>query len=191
MSLTEEAVSSLRAHIEPRPGGTMTKTGLQKLSDGTIMTRHSTEDGTRTPEQTVQAIEDDAQRFAELEVMREQLEEEEPQPKRRTRKKAAQAPEPPPAPKAPPLRQITISIPGFGGIPSQYAHVYLGDGIAVLGLAPMSFTPQAPDPKTGQPSNQLELSVNPGTKYVYLGNSFVDRFNIKNLLLVEVPEGEE
>ena len=63
------------------------------------------------------------------------------------------------------------------------------EGIAILGLSSMSFQPQGPDPQTGAPSSTLELSANPGVKYVYLGNSFVDGHNIKNLLLVEVPEG--
>ena len=179
MALTQEAVSSLRAKIEPRPSCTMTETGLQKTPDGTLIARHSTEDGSRTPEQTIQAIEEDEARMEELMALREQQQEE--QPKKRTRKKAAAAPAPvqPPQPK---LRQITITIPGFGGIPSQYTHVYIGEGIAILGLSSMSFQPQGPDPQTGAPSSTLELSVNPGVKYVY---------NTKNLLLVEVPEGEQ
>ena len=109
-------------------------------------------------------------------------------PKKRGRRKATQEEAPAEQPK---MRQITVSIPGFGGIPSQYTHVYLGEGIAVLGLGQMSFTPQGPDPKTGQPSALIELSVNPGVKYAYLGNTFVDSNNTRNLLLVEVPEGEE
>ena len=189
MSLTPEAVSSLRAKIEPRPHCTMTETGLQKAPDGSLIARHSTEDGSRTPEQTIQAIEEDEARMEELMALREQQQQEE-QPKKRTRKKAATATAPvqPPQPK---LRQITITIPGFGGIPSQYTHVYIGEGIAILGLSSMSFQPQGPDPQTGAPSSTLELSANPGVKYVYLGNSFVDGHNTKNLLLVEVPEGEQ
>ena len=189
MALTQEAVSSLRAKIEPRPHCTMTETGLQKAPDGSLIARHSTEDGSRTPEQTMQAIEEDEARMEELMALREQQQQEE-QPKKRTRKKAASAPAPvqPPQPK---LRQITITIPGFGGIPSQYTHVYIGEGIAILGLSSMSFQPQGPDPQTGAPSSTLELSANPGVKYVYLGNSFVDGHNTKNLLLVEVPEGEQ
>ena len=188
MALTQEAVSSLRAKIEPRPHCTMTETGLQKAPDGSLIARHSTEDGSRTPEQTMQAIEEDEARMEELMALREQQQEE--QPKKRTRKKAAAASAPvqPPQPK---LRQITITIPGFGGIPSQYTHVYIGEGIAILGLSSMSFQPQGPDPQTGAPSSTLELSANPGVKYVYLGNSFVDGHNVKNLLLVEVPEGEQ
>ena len=190
MALTQEAVSSLRAKIEPRPHCTMTETGLQKAPDGSLIARHSTEDGSRTPEQTMQAIEEDEARMEELMALREQQQQEEQQPKKRTRKKVAAAPAPvqPPQPK---LRQITITIPGFGGIPSQYTHVYIGEGIAILGLSSMSFQPQGPDPQTGAPSSTLELSANPGVKYVYLGNSFVDGHNTKNLLLVEVPEGEQ
>jgi hypothetical protein len=186
MSLTEEAKSSLNAKIEPRPAGVMTETGLQKLADGTLIARHATEDGSRTPEQMFQALDNDSQRMAELEALREQAEDE--KPKRKSRRKAAESPIAVPPP--PQLRQITITIPGFGGIPSQYTHVYIGNGIAVLGLSTMSFTPQGPD-KNGQPSTMLELSSNPGVKYVYLGNTFVDKFNIKNLLLVEVPEGDK
>lgn len=187
MSLTPEAVRSLRAKIEPRPACTMTETGLQKTPDGSLIARHSTEDGSRTPEQTLQAIEDDEARMEELMALRGQQEQEEQPPKKRTRKKAAAASV---AVQPSKLRQITITIPGFGGIPSQYTHVYIGDGIAILGLSSMSFQPQGPDPQTGSPSSTLELSANPGVKYVYLGNSFVDSHNIKNLLLVEVPEGE-
>ena len=190
MALTQEAVSSLRAKIEPRPSCTTTETGLQKTPDGTLIARHSTEDGSRTPEQTMQAIEDNEARMEELVALREQQQEqEEQQPKKRPRKKAAAAP--PPAQPQLKLRQITITIPGFGGIPSQYTHVYIGEGIAILGLSSMSFQPQGPDPQTGAPSSTLELSANPGVKYVYLGNSFVDGHNTKNLLLVEVPEGEQ
>lgn len=186
MALTQEAVSSLRAKIEPRPHCTMTETGLQKAPDGSLIARHSTEDGSRTPEQTIQAIEDDEARMEELQALRDQAD----QPKKRSRKRASTAAVPVQAAQ-PKLRQITITIPGFGGIPSQYTHVYVGEGIAILGLNPMSFQPQGPDPKTGAPSSVLEISVNPGVKYVYLGNTFVDNNNIKNLLLVEVPEGEE
>lgn len=185
MSLTEEAVSALKAKVEPRPSGTITKTGLLKLSNGTLVTKPSTELGFHDEPALDEQIDDSEQLLGELQAMRAQQE----QPKKRGRKKTAPAEQP--VVEAPRLRQITINIPGFGGIPSQYAHVYLGDGVAVLGLSSMSFTPQGPDPKTGQPSNILELSVNPGVKYVYLGNSFIDSRNIKNLLLVEVPEGEE
>ena len=185
MSLTEEAVSSLKAKVEPRPSGTLTKTGLLKLANGTLVTKPSTELGFHDDE-VADKIDDSTDMLEELQAMRDAQEE---QPKKRGRKKATPATQP--TAETPKLRQITINIPGFGGIPSQYTHVYLGDGIAVLGLSPMSFTPQGPDAKTGQPSNVLELSVNPGVKYVYLGNSFIDSKNIKNLLLVEVPEGEE
>jgi hypothetical protein len=189
MSLTEEAVSALKAKVEPRPSGTLTKTGLLKLSNGTLVTRPSTELGYHSEDVEDQVIDDSAQQLAELEAMRAQMAQEAEQPKKRGRKKAQPMPDAPP--ETPRLRQITINIPGFGGIPSQYTHVYLGEGVAVLGLSSMSFTPQGPDPKTGQPSSILELSVNPGVKYVYLGNTFIDRFNIKNLLLVEMPEGDE
>lgn len=183
MSLTEEAVSALKAKVEPRPSGTLTKTGLLKLSNGTLVTKPSTELGFHSETEADEKIDDSEQMLAELQAMREQEE-----PKKRGRRKTTPAPQP--VVETPKLRQITINIPGFGGIPSQYTHVYLGDGIAVLGLSAMSFTPQGPDAKTGQPSNVLELSVNPGVKYVYLGNSFLDSKNIKNILLVEVPEGE-
>ena len=185
MSLTDAAVTGLNAKVEPRPGGTITKTGLLKLSNGVLVTKPSTElGGFRTESDEDQLISANEQQFAELQAMREQM----PAPKKRGRKKASADTETAEQTK---MRQITVNIPGFGGIPSQYAHVYLGNGIAVLGLGPMSFTPQGPDPKTGQPSALVELSVNPGVKYAYLGNMFTDSSNIRNLLLVEVPEGEE
>ena len=186
MSLTEAAVTALNAKVEPRPGGTLTKTGLLKLANGVLVTKPSTElGGFRTESDEDQLLSANETQMAELEALREQ---EAAQPKKRGRKKAAADPEQPVQPK---MRQITINIPGFGGIPSQYTHVYLGEGIAVLGLGPMSFTPQGPDPKTGQPSTLIELSANPGVKYAFLGNTYMDSNNIKNLLLVEVPEGAE
>ena len=74
MSLTQEAINSLNAKIEPRDPGTVTETGLHKLANGVLIARHSTKEGYRDSEDTAAAIEADAASLAELEALREQQE---------------------------------------------------------------------------------------------------------------------
>lgn len=191
MSLTDESVNALRAKVEERKPGVMTQTGLLKTSDGSLYARPSTKYGFRTEEETAQAMEQDADMVAELQAMRDQPqnEEEQTKPKRKTRKKAA-APEPVPQLQQPQVRQITVTVKGFGGIPSQYANVNIGDGVALLGLTNMSFIPQVSDPSGDEPTNLLELSIAPGMHWIYMGNTVTLDNKIKQLVLIEVPEGE-
>lgn len=188
MSLTNEAVSALRAKVEPRKPGVTTQTGLTKVGDGSLYARPSTKYGFRTEEETEEAIQQDADMVAELQTLRNQATDEEaPKPKKRTRKKAA---EPVQAASQPAVKQITVTVKGFGGIPSQYANVNIGEGIALLGLTQMSFIPQISDPSGDEPTNLLELSVAPEMHWIYMGNTVTLDNKIKQLVLIEVPEGD-
>lgn len=191
MSLTQEAIKSLKAKVEPREDGEMTETGLLKIHDGTLMTRPSTKYGFRSEEETTQAIENDAARQAELEALRAQEEQSEPK-KKRGRKKAEPVAAAPVRQEAPRMRHVTVKLAGIGEIPSQYANVNIGEnGVALVGVTPMSFIPKITDPSSDEPPTMFELSVNPGVKYVYLGNTVTLDNNVKQLVLYEVPEEEE
>ena len=189
MALTNEAISALKAKVEPREAGVVTETGLLKLANGTLLARPSTRSGARNPAELEQEIADDESRVAQLQALRAQQAAQqpvqEPAAKRTRRRKV----DPEPA-QQPTLKQITVTVLGFGGIPSQYAHVNIGEGVALLGVSSMSFIPQQSDTSQDPPTNMLELSTAPGKKYIYIGNTVVDDSGVKNLVLIEVPEGE-
>lgn len=185
----------LNIKVEPRENGTLTESGLLKLANGTIMVRHATESGLREEEEA--ALE---QQAANAEAqMREMLAAREAQVpeliaatsgqavKKRTRKKAAAQVVPATTP-APVVVSTTVTVEGFGGIPSQYAFVQIGNDNAWLGLTAMSFVPQqATIKEDGTPSQVLRLSAAPDKRYVYLGSQNTTKDGVTTLILAELP----
>ena len=184
MAITKNT-QDLQIKVEPRETGTITESGLLKLANGTIMVRHATESGLREEEEAAllaqQAANADAQ-MAELMAAREQQ-----APKaKRTRKKATITAAV--TPTAPTTVATTVTVEGFGGIPSQYAFVQIGNDNAWLGLTAMSFVPQqATIKEDGTPSQVLRLSAAPDKRYVYLGSQNTTKDGITTLILAEFP----
>lgn len=78
---------------------------------------------------------------------------------------------------------------GFGTIPTQYQHVYVGSGVLVLGLNELSYKPEpAEQTEDGELTHAIKIDKAPGRKYIYCGNSFVDNQQVTNLLLIEIGE---
>ena len=180
MALTTQAQEGLNAKIEPRERGTKTPTGLEKLSNGVLIARHSTETGEREEEEDDDDISSSSAMLEEL----EQLREAKPAKKTTKKKKAA-------APEQPQFVNVRINVEGVGEIGAMYTHVRIGRGCAVLGLGPMSFIPKVCDMSSGVPTNVMTISTAPDRKYVYLGNTFPDANNITSLLLVEIQGGDK
>ena len=184
MAITKNT-QDLQIKVEPRETGTITESGLLKLANGTIMVRHATESGLREEEEAAflakQADNADAQ-MAELMAAREQ---QTAKPKRSRKKPTATATV---VPTAPMTVSTTVTVEGFGGIPSQYAFVQIGNDNAWLGLTAMSFVPQqATINEDGKPSQVLRLSAAPDKRYVYLGSQNMTKDGINTLILAELP----
>ena len=181
MAITEQS-KALNTKVEPRAPGIMTESGLLKLADGTLMARHATESGARDSEDLDAKLEQADAQMAELEAMRSA---QQSVPKTRRTRKKVDAP-----PMASDLVDATITVEGFGGIPSQYAQVCPGIGCALLGLTPRSFIPQqaslGPD---GKPTQVLRISSVPDRRYMYTGFQVTDKHGITNLLLIQIPDG--
>lgn len=185
MAITKNT-QDLQIKVEPRETGIITESGLLKLANGTIMVRHATESGLREEAEAAfleqQAANADSQ-MAELMAAREQ---QAPKAKRTRRKTAA------PVVAVQPMQttvSTTVTVEGFGGIPSQYAFVQIGNDNAWLGLTSMSFVPQQATIKDdGTPSQVLRLSAAPDKRYVYLGSQNTTKDGINTLILAELPE---
>jgi len=180
MSVTQRS-QELNTKVEPRPAGTMTQSGLLKLSDGTLMARHSTESGAREGEDLDAKLAQVDEQMTQLEAMRQQPE----KSKKTTRKKATKVVEEPDD-----VVDSVVTVEGFGGIPSQYDQVCIGYGCAMLGLTTRSFIPQqammGPD---GKPTQVIRLSQAPDRRYIYTGNQVRDKRGVTILFLIEIPEG--
>lgn len=179
MAITDR-LSGLGVVVEPRPAGVVTENGLLRTRKGEVMARHGTDSGAREGSDIDMQIQAADDQMAELEAMREQHPE---QPKKRGRKKTAKQPEP--------QQQVDtveaiITVEGFGGIPSQYDQVCIGNDFALLGLTSRSFIPQAAAIVDGKPSQVLRLSVAPDRRYAYFGSQVVDKHGVTNLILVEL-----
>lgn len=86
--------------------------------------------------------------------------------------------------------RIEVSVEGFGSLPTQYTHVYVGNGVLVLGLNDLSYKPeQAEQTEDGELTHVIKIDKAPGRRYIYCGNSFTDNQNRVNLLLIEI-QGE-
>ena len=182
MAITERS-KALDTKIEPRSPGVMTESGLLKLADGTLMARHATDSGAREGEDLDARLEQADSQMAELEAMR--AAQQVSTKAKKTRKKAAAAVAEPAG-----FVDATITVEGFGGIPSQYAQVCPGVGCALLGLTPRSFIPQqaslGPD---GKPTQVLRISSVPDRRYMYTGFQVTDKSGITNLILIQIPDG--
>lgn len=89
----------------------------------------------------------------------------------------------------PPYVVVEVSVDGFGTIPTQYQHVYVGSGVLVLGLNELSYKPEpAEQTEDGELTHAIKIDKAPGRKYIYCGNSFVDNQQVTNLLLIEIGE---
>lgn len=179
MTVTRRS-QELNTKVEPRPAGVMTESGLLKLSDGTLMARHGTDSGAREGDDIDTKLSQVDAQMAELDAMRQQ----EDKPKKQTRKKATKA-EP-----TSDTVDATVTVEGFGGIPSQYDQVQIGNGCAILGLTSRSFIPQqAMMGADGKPTHVLRLSAAPDRRYIYTGNQVRDKRGVTLLILIEIPEG--
>lgn len=177
-------IQDLQIKVEPREKGTLTESGLLKLANGTIMVRHATESGLREEEEA--ALEQQANNAeAQMQELLAAREAQTPKAKRTRKKAAAPAPPVPPAPVG---VSTTVTVEGFGGIPSQYAFVQIGNDNAWLGLTAMSFVPQqATIKEDGTPSQVLRLSAAPDKRYVYLGSQNTTKDGVPTLILAELP----
>lgn len=176
MAITDR-IAGLGVVVEPRPAGTLTETGLLKTGKGEILARHGTDTGAREGSDLDLQLQAAESQMAELEALREQ-----PSAKKKaTRKRPVKA-----TPIADTTVEATITVEGFGGIPSQYDQVCIGNDIAMLGLTPRSFIPQAATIVDGKPSQVLRLSVAPDNRYVYFGSQVTDKRGVTNLILVEL-----
>lgn len=83
-----------------------------------------------------------------------------------------------------------VTVEGFGSLPTQYSHVYVGNGVLVLGLNDLSYKPEpAEQTEDGELTHVIKLDKAPGRRYIFCGNSFTDDKGIVNLLLIEI-QGE-
>ena len=153
MAITE-TVNGLGIKVEPREQGTLTENGLVKTSNGSIIARHATESGAREGSDLEQQLQAAKRQEAELSALA--VEQFKPAKNKRGRKKAAEAPVP-----ENDTVEVIITVEGFGGIPSQYDQVCIGNDMALLGLTARSFIPQATTLVDGKPSQVLRLSGAP------------------------------
>lgn len=180
MAITDR-LSGLGVVVEPRPAGTVTENGLLRTRKGEVMARHGTESGAREGSDIDMQLQAADAQMAELEAMREQQPQE--MPKKRGKKKTAKQPE---TQQQADTVEAIITVEGFGGIPSQYDQVCIGNDFALLGLTSRSFIPQAAAIVDGKPSQVLRLSVAPDRRYAYFGSQVVDKHGVTNLILVEL-----
>ena len=111
----------------------------------------------------------------------------EPAPQTAKRGRKSKKQEEPPAQPAPPPSCRVVVTGAFGSLPSSYAFAYVGEGLAVLGLNQMSYTPQmAAHNQDGSLANVIQLDIAPGKRYIFAGNRFRDASGVENIVLVEV-----
>lgn len=105
--------------------------------------------------------------------------------RRKPRKTAAEVAVEQKSPPPPPHRDVAVSVAveGFGTIPSQYHHMYIGDACIVLGMTSLSYEPKVA-------TAQVSLGPCPGRLFLNSGYSFVDADGVRNIILIEVPNGQ-
>lgn len=182
MALTKTAKEQLGASVvghDDLPTAISLPTGLRKTRRGLIAPVSTTAGDTRSgalvdeegqqPEEESQYIDD-----TEPDVVLKE-------PQRRTRKTKPKKQE------QPAFVKLNITIAGFGTIPTQYAHVYTGNGVVILGITDLSFIPQQATAKEGGGLlNVVVFEHLPDRQYVYCGNSFVDSSGTNNIIMIEV-----
>lgn len=178
MAITDR-VNGLGIKVEPREAGTLTESGLVKTKEGALLARHATESGAREGSDLDRKLQAASQQEAELEAMVEVQK----STKAKRGKKKAQTEA---AAVTDDTVEITVTVEGFGGIPSAYDQVCIGNDSALIGLTARSFIPQAATIVDGKPSQVLRLSIAPDKRYVYFGSQVKDKRGITNLILVEL-----
>ena len=178
MAITNR-VNGLGIKVEPREAGTLTESGLVKTKEGALLARHATESGAREGSDLENKLKAAGSQEQELDAMLEQ-QKSVAKPKRGKKKASAAVTEPTDT------VEVTITVEGFGGIPSQYDQVCIGNDMALIGLTARSFIPQAATIVDGQPSQVLRLSIAPDKRYVYFGSQVRDKRGVTNLILVEL-----
>lgn len=184
--ITKTAREQLLAIVVPHENqseGYLTETGMIKTRGGLIIppsTSYGGGNDTRTgvpdeltPEER-HAYHLDSKRAPEQSV-------------KRTRKSKTKTE----APSEPTGETVTVSIPGMGSIPTQYAHIWKGKDILVLGLGKLSYVPSVGGMSEDDTIvGSITISGQSG-RFVYAGTDFVDGSGIRNIILMRVPEEEE
>ena len=175
--LTQEAVKNLGAHIIDHdnmgPGIRMAN-GVIKTGHGLIIPPSDEQDDTGNAQSEETKVEQDA----EIPVLAETPTKE----RKRGKKQAAKEPVREPVNESKTVR-VDVEVAGFGTIPTQYAHMYPGKGILVLGLTDLSFVPAE---STSESLCLVGFSNIADRKYAYCGNRFVDGAGKTNVVMIEM-----
>ena len=184
MAFTKAAQSQLGAHIiehDNMGGAIRLANGMIKTSHGLIAPPSEEPGDTHSGKLSSEEADDEVQGQSAEEPVTQVVE----QPRRRTRR---QKEAPPVQQKQPSLVRVEVTVDGFGAVPSQYAHCYVGAGVLVLGLSALSFTPVVSNQGKMQ---RLYFDAAPGKAYVYCGNRWTDAQGIVNILMVEVQDNQD
>ena len=183
MALTAEAVSQLGARIVEHDGlgpGIRLANGALKTGHGIVIPPSSEPAGTKSGRLDGEEGSETTQVEAPV------VPQAEPAAARRGRRKVVAKEKPTESLAAAPAAvRVEVEVAGFGRIPTQYAHVYPGTGMLVLGLTELSFVPAVADTSD---MRLVGFSVAPGRKYAYCGNRFTDRDGITNIVMIEIGE---
>ena len=185
MAITQAARTGLKARFVAHDGqleGTRTETGMIKVGS-TLIIPPSTIAGDDTKSGVLAKLTSDERRLF-------QMPEEKPKAQKKTggkRRTAATRP-------AQDLQEVEepavvdarVIVPGLGQVPTQYAHIWRGDGTVVLGLTGMSFVPPY-EYAEDSGWRQVSFDFDPGVNYVNTNIRFKDDEGIENLLMLRVP----
>lgn len=124
-------------------------------------------------------------RALEAQVAKQEAAQQVEEPRKRGRRPKAQAVVDP----VPSYVKVIITENGNINIPTQYKHVYNGEGVLILGLVnDFSYIPRnATKADSGLLENVVTLNTVSG-KFIYVGNSFVDDSGTTNLILINIGE---
>lgn len=119
-----------------------------------------------------------------------------PEPVREPPAPAARKPrrraQPQPEPQERPTVRVRLVFPEIGVLPFEYAHRYDGDGVVVLGMSELSYMPKiAVVSSDGGVAGAVRFADSPEDAWLYLGQKFVDREGVENIILAKMPERSE
>lgn len=174
--------------------GTVTKTGLLKTSAGLVIPPSTFNDNSSHSGAYVPLTAEERGQFPQLDTnigqgsvgkAAAQPAPSEPSAAKPSRRRSS-------ARKQAPAVQDTVTVgivlENAGKIPAQYAHVYRGQGLLVLGMCAMSYEPQRLTMQDGAYGGVFELEQYPGERYGYTGNEFTDKDGVRNILAFRIPE---
>jgi len=172
--------------------GTVTKTGLLKTSAGLVIPPSTFNDNSSHSGAYVPLTAEERGQFPQLDtnigqgsVGKDAAQAATAAPAKPSRKRSS-------ARKQAPAEQDTVTVgivlENAGKIPAQYAHVYRGQGLLVLGMCAMSYEPQRLTVQDGSYGGVFELEQYPGERYGYTGNEFTDKDGVRNILAFRIPE---